>query len=444
MIMVKNLKTKIQEFARGKYSAFWALFDAVKKPVWDYFWKKTQGNQNLTKILYMLTMNNLLNYWTQEWNLKSYDESDFFKLVEMQTEAVWRQFDTVVDHETLNDQLKLNLEAELKNKKAHDSRFFAYYVHHFKYYFFGACVVGGIGIFAFLLGFLTINKVPRFFSNPKVLTMTWNQAFGVFSGVSSIVRLDEQQSLLTPNHTESYIKLAKENFPTLSKDIPVARRKKSFDTDLKGVMKILNLPDLKWDKFADKELKTITLGSWAMNISLNLEKWKLAMNYQIWTRLHAKASFSTSESVIKKKIRNQILDLGLSLEQYGQIKIEKQINNEIIVAFIPRLFNGKLIYDEKGQMEGLDIRYHLNSEQIISLDNYSFSSWEVSKYLVLNQDNLIKKSIKIWLYPQGMALNMKKLGKGEIVYQHKGDFLIPMIRRNLKGNQFFLSLVEEK
>lgn len=108
-----------------------------------------------------------------------------------------------------------------------------------------------------------------------------------------------------------------------------------------------------------------------------------------------KESFSTSESIIKKKIRNQILDLGLSLEQYGQIKIEEQINNEVIVAFIPRLFNGKLIYDEKGQMEGLDIRYHLNSEQIISLDNYSFSSWEVSKYLVLNQDNLIKKSIKI-------------------------------------------------
>lgn len=95
----------------------------------------------------------------------------------MQTEAVWRQFDTVVDHETLNDQLKLNLEAELKNKKAHDSRFFAYYVHHFKYYFLGASVVMGIGIFAFLLGFLTINKIPRFFSNPKIFSMTGDQAF---------------------------------------------------------------------------------------------------------------------------------------------------------------------------------------------------------------------------------------------------------------------------
>ena len=85
----------------------------------------------------------------------------------------------------------------------------------------------------------------------------------------------------------------------------------------------------------------------------------------------------------------------MSLEQYGQIRIEKQINNEVIVAFIPRLFNGKLIYDEKGLMDGLNIRYQLNSEQIVSLDNYSFSSWEVSKYLVVNQDNSIKKSIKI-------------------------------------------------
>lgn len=111
--------------------------------------------------------------------------------------------------------------------------------------------------------------------------------------------------------------------------------------------------------------------------------------------MRAKESFSTSESVIKKKIRNQILNLGLSLEQYGQIRVEKQINNGIIVAFIPRLFNGKLIYDEKGQMDGLNIRYHLNSEQIISLDNYSFSSWEVSNYPVLSQEDLIKKAIKI-------------------------------------------------
>lgn len=448
MIMVKNLKTKIQDFARGKYSVFWDLFDAINESVWDYFWKKTQENQTMTQLLHSWTMDNLLDLWTKDGILNAYDEKDFSKLAEEQAVSVFEKYNMLVEDKTKDEEyfleLKQKLQLKLQSKKAHDSRFFAYYVHHFKYYFFGACVVGGIGIFAFLLGFLTINRVPKFFSNPKVLTMTWNQAFGVFSGVSSIVRLDEQQSLLTPNHTESYTQLAKENFPTLLKDIPVARRKKSFDTDLKGLMKILNLPDLRWDKFADKELKTITLGSWAMNISLDLEKWKLAMNYQVWTRLHAKGSFSTSESVIKKKIRNQIFDLGLSLEQYGQIRIEKQVNNELIVAFIPRLFNGKLIYDEKGQMEGLNIRYHLNAGQIISLDNYSFSSWEVSKYPLLNQENLIKKAIKIWLYPQGMALNMKKLGKGEVVYQYKGDFLIPMIRRNLEGNQFFLSLVEEK
>ena len=448
MIMVKNLKTKIQEFARGKYSVFWDLFNAINESVWDYLFQKTGQNQVVTQLLHSWTMDALLDLWCKEGVLKFYDESDFFKLAEDQAELVFSKYELLTENNSIEEkyfsQLKFRLESSLELKKAHDSRFFAYYVYHFKYYFLGACVVGGIGIFAFLLGFLTINKVPKFFSNPKVLTMTWNQAFGVFSGVSSIVRLDEKQNLLTPNHTESYVQLAKENFPTLSKDIPVARRKKSFDTDLKGLMKILNLPDLRWDKFADKELKTITLGSWAMHLTLNLEKWKLAMNYQVWTRLHAKESFSTSESVIKKKIRNQILDMGLSLEQYGQIRIEKQINNEVIVGFIPRLFNGKLIYDEKGQMDGLNIRYHLNSEQIISLDNYSFSSWEVSNYPVLSQEDLIKKAIKIWRYLQTMALSMEKVGRGEIVYQHKGDFLLPMIRRNVRGNQFFLSLLDEK
>ena len=43
-----------------------------------------------------------------------------------------------------------------------------------------------------------------------------------------------------------------------------------------------------------------------------------------------------------------------------------------------------------------------------------------------------------------MALSMEKVGRGEIVYQHKGDFLLPMIRRNVRGNQFFLSLLDEK
>lgn len=442
MIMVKNLKTKIQEFARGKYSAFWALFDAVKKPVWDYFWKKTQGNQNLTKILYMLTMNNLLNYWTQEWNLKSYDESDFFKLVEMQTEAVWWQFDTVVDHETLNDQLKLNLEAELKNKKAHDSRFFAYYVHHFKYYLFGACVVWGIGIFAFLLGFLTINKIPRFFSNPKIFSMTGDQAFWSFSWTNKASTIREENHLLWTGDFGEYFLIKKENFPSLPKTLSVAKRVDQSIESLSTLMKILDLPALRRDKFAEKKLKSLTFGSWSMQVSLDLELRKLSMSYENGTRLSAKDSFATSEKAIKKNIKSQLQNLGLSFEHYGQINIDSPITWEVISAFIPRIFNEKLIYDEQGRMLGVQIQYHLRSEQILSIDNYSFESWEVSKYPVVGIETLLQNALKIWLYENAIASYMQNLNRGELVYQEKGGFLIPMVRWNIKGNQFFLSLVE--
>ncbi len=442
MIMVKNLKTKIQEFARGKYSAFWALFDAVKKPVWDYFWKKTQGNQNLTKILYVLTMNNLLDYWTQEWNLKSYDESDFFKLVEMQTEAVWRQFDTVVDHETLNDQLKLNLEAELKNKKAHDSRFFAYYVHHFKYYLFGACVVWGIGIFAFFLGFLTINKIPRFFSNPKIFSMTGDQAFWTFSWTNKVSTIREENHLLWTGDFGEYFLIKKENFPTLPKTISVAKRVDQSIESLSTLMKILGLPALRRDKFAEKKLKSLTFGSWSMQVSLDLELRKLSMSYENGTRLSAKDNFATSEKTIKKNIKSQLQNLGLSFEHYGQINIDSPITWEVVSAFIPRIFNEKLIYDEQGRMLGVQIQYHLRSEQILSIDNYSFESWEVSKYPVVGIETLLQNASKIWLYENTIASYMQNLNRGELVYQEKGGFLIPMVRWNISGKEFFLSLVE--
>ena len=121
-------------------------------------------------------MDALLDLWCKEGVLKFYDESDFFKLAEDQAELVFSKYELLTENNSIEEkyfsQLKFRLESSLKLKKAHDSRFFAYYVYHFKYYLFGACIVGGIGIFAFLLGFLTINKVPRFFSNPKVLTMT--------------------------------------------------------------------------------------------------------------------------------------------------------------------------------------------------------------------------------------------------------------------------------
>ena len=93
-------------------------------------------------------------------------------------------------------------------------------------------------------------------------------------------------------------------------------------------------------------------------------------------------------------------------------------------------------------MLGIQIQYHLRSEQILSIDNYSFESWEVSKYPVVGIETLLQNASKIWLYENDIVSHMQNLNRGELVYQEKGGFLIPMVRWNIKENQFFLSLVE--
>ena len=69
----------------------------------------------------------------------------FFKLAEDQAELVFSKYNVLVEDKTKDEEyfleLKQKLQLRLQSKKAHDSRFFAYYVYHFKYYLFGACVV---------------------------------------------------------------------------------------------------------------------------------------------------------------------------------------------------------------------------------------------------------------------------------------------------------------
>ncbi len=446
MIMVKNLKTKIQEFARGKYSAFWALFDAVNEELWSYFYQKTNKNQSLSQFLHLQTMDFLLNLWTIEGGLSDTDEATFLQMAKEQAERIWKEYESVIADKSSEEnyfaQLNLKLKAKLQLKKAHNPRFFAYYVYHFKYYLFGACVVWGIGIFAFLLGFLTINKIPRFFSNPKVFSMTGDQAFWTFSWTNKASTIREENHLLWTGDFGEYFLIKKENFPSLPKTLSVAKRVDQSIESLSTLMKILDLPALRRDKFAEKKLKSLTFGSWSMQVSLDLDLRKLSMTYENGTRLSAKDNFATSEKAIKKNIKSQLQNLGLSFEHYGQINIDSPITWEVISAFIPRIFNEKLIYDEQWRMLGVQIQYHLRSEQILSIDNYSFESWEVSKYPVVGIETLLQNASKIWLYENAIASYMQNLNRGEIVYQEKGGFLIPMVRWNISGKQFFLSLVE--
>jgi len=60
----------------------------------------------------------------------------------------------------------------LDEKKAQNPRYFKFYLEHFRFYFTGFSIAVGIGLAAFLLGFLSFNKTPKIFSNPKLFTST--------------------------------------------------------------------------------------------------------------------------------------------------------------------------------------------------------------------------------------------------------------------------------
>lgn len=90
-------------------------------------------------------MDFLLNLWTIEGGLSDTDEATFLQMAKEQAERIWKEYESVIADKSSEEnyfaQLNLKLKAKLQLKKAHNPRFFAYYVYHFKYYLFGACVV---------------------------------------------------------------------------------------------------------------------------------------------------------------------------------------------------------------------------------------------------------------------------------------------------------------
>jgi len=116
------------------------LFDAVNEELWSYFYQKTNKNQSLSQFLHLQTMDLLLNLWTIEGGLSDTDEATFLQMAKEQAERILKEYESVIADKSSEEnyfaQLKLKLKAKLQLKKAHNPRFFAYYVHYFRYYFF--------------------------------------------------------------------------------------------------------------------------------------------------------------------------------------------------------------------------------------------------------------------------------------------------------------------
>ena len=135
-----------------------------------------------------------------------------------------------------------------------------------------------------------------------------------------------------------------------------------------------------------------------------------------------------SESALKKQIKNQISNLWLNLDHYWDLTIQSNSAYETTV-FIPRLFNKLPIMDKNWLREWIYLRYAPASEQIISLENFSFQSYFISSYPI----NITLEKIFSQLAKQGIQ---KADWKQEtslavwnwiLAYQEKDGFLIPVL-----------------
>lgn len=229
-MMKKNFQHLLEGFQQGRHSLFEQIYAELFPALQAYLSEKTK-NQSLIEHLTLHTMDQLLqrmysgnfavqeqDFWQQVWQLADQQREKYQNLTADQSKT-----------EDFQAQLKLKLKTRLQAKKAQDPNYFAFYWHHLRFYFMGAVFAGGIGLLAFLLGFISFHKQPEIFKkSPKLFVMTADQAFGEIRkesrGGFEVIATDD--SLLSP--LPKQYRITEKQIPKLPKTIKVAKPNSDF------------------------------------------------------------------------------------------------------------------------------------------------------------------------------------------------------------------------
>ncbi len=84
----------------------------------------------------------------------------------------------ITPDKAFSKQLRKQLQSRIREKKAENPRYLAFYLRNFRFYFSGFSVALGVFCILFVLGFFSFNKSPELLSNPKTLNHTSELAFG--------------------------------------------------------------------------------------------------------------------------------------------------------------------------------------------------------------------------------------------------------------------------
>lgn len=443
--MNTNLENLLGRFYEWKHSAFWGIGDLLIPQVQDYFFSKTQ-NASLSEHLTLHTMDQLLNcMYAGNFSLQEdVFRREVFHLADQQLEKYENLINNRSQTENFQAQLKLKLKSRLSSKRAQDPNYFAFYWHHFRFYFMGACFVVGVGILAFLLGFMSFHKHPDIFKkNPKLFVMTGNEAFWPLEKETRSFEpmLDHSEYSFFSSLPKQY-RITEKQIPQLSKTIRVAKINSDFSFPFSELKTFLQTPALKLDKDLTGDILKLDmlLNGYEMQFDMKTQKLNL-----ISENLESLADVEQpllSEKKVIKEVKKQMKALWLSLEQYGDFEqqtLSREDSQVWMVFHLPRLVNGKEVYND-----ALYIEYNVIKGKIGTIQNYAFGTYDLSEYPVNNSSEAIfEQLLEAWVdVNKKEDENTITLPKWEIKYIEKENWLLkPVLIFDKDGQKIFVDIL---
>lgn len=376
--------------------------------------------------------------------------------------------------------LRSKIQKQIQAKKAENPKYLAFYLRNFRFYFSGFSVALGCFLVLFVLGFVSINSQPQLLSNPKILTFSSDEAFGTLNlsntdeakAASEALPVAKTRSLETApflfsqpweeyeNHNslhkaEPRYHIGEKQLPKFETSYLVGKEKAESLPAFWKLSKQLHLPEFSLGKFEKGKLENLYFsdeeGKYEFLIDFNEKTLNIIgkKNLLHSPTLENPSAQQLSENTIKKKIKNQLSDFGLSLKYYGTPELESSDEDQAIVSlFYPRLLEKQEIRDEAtNRKKGMRIYFDRNSEEISSLESFDFQSYELSNYpFTQTKESILEKvaalgNIDTSQKGEDGSISMQK---GKKIWLKKGAYLVPGLLFEAKeaseDKAFFLPL----
>ncbi len=355
----------------------------------------------------------------------------------------------ITPDKAFSKQLRKQLQSRIREKKAENPRYLAFYLRNFRFYFSGFSVALGAFCILFVLGFFSFNKSPELLSNPKTLNHTSELAFGnegfkkpttnelMATAYYASDAVERSATALQPRiiaQAPNRYHIGEKQLPKLETNYPILKNLTWDSAEMALLAKGLRFPDFKSSKLKKASIQNLEFKAPGGDESFFLDINKALLRMSKFPKIYENqvSGFEIpSDASIKREVKQQLSQRGISLANYGDPSITPLPYSSDIQLFYPRMLDGKEVWnaDHKNQ-EGLELLFNPQTKSIESFYNLNLQSYEVSQYpLSKTSDELL-----LALEQHGNIDTTKKgeksslsMEKGKVILLDRGDYLVPAL-----------------